>query len=226
MKKLLIAAWSLLFLLWICLLINHINNEHFISDYEDSIYEKNNFTMFGFFEPYICHYNQGNVAYQNGNYEAAIEEYEKALKSGISQKRDCLCRINIALSMVAPIDIDDINDQNIDETINQLKEAKQVLTENGCAHENDSDGHNEDAQQLKEDIDELIEQLEQQKQASDDNSQNTSNPYDSDSDSDTEDKKQQLEELHEQSQQERDEEIAENAYWEYLNQPFYYGPSW
>ena len=209
MKKLLITAGILFSVLWICLFMNHITNEKLISNYEDGIYEKNDFTFFGFFEPYIAHYNQGNIEYQNKNYEKAIEEYQKAIKCHMPKDKECLARINIALAMVIPIDEDEINSQNIDETIKKLEEARDVLTEKGYAHEHDSNGHNPDAQQLKEDIDDFIERLKEQKEAgSDDDSQNPHQSGNAQNGSDGDDKKQQLEELQQQTQKEREEEIA------------------
>ena len=209
MKKLLITAGILFSVLWICLFMNHITNEKLISNYEDGIYEKNDFTFFGFFEPYIAHYNQGNIEYQNKNYEKAIEEYQKAINCHMPEDQECLARINIALAMVIPIDEDEINSQNIDETIKKLEEASDILTEKGCAHEHDSNGHNPDAQQLKEDIDDFIERLKEQKEeGSDDDSQNPHQSGNAQNGSDGDDKKQQLEEIQQQTQKEREEEIA------------------
>ena len=209
MKKLLITAGILFSILWVCLFMNHISNEKLISNYEDGIYEKNDFTLFGFFEPYIAHYNLGNIEYKNKNYEKAIEEYQKAIKCHMPENQECLARVNIALAMVIPIDEDEINSQNIDETIKKLEDARDILTEKGCAHEHDSNGHNPDAQQLKEDIDDFIERLKEQKEdSSDHDSQSAQQSDDAQNDSDDEDKKQQLEELHQQTQKEREEEIA------------------
>ena len=209
MKKLLITVGIVSGILWVCLFMNHIANETLISNYEDGMYEKNDFTFFGFFEPYISHYNQGNIEFKNKNYEKAIEEYQKAIKCHMPEDKECLARINIALAMVIPIDEDEINSQNIDETIKKLEDAKDVLTEKGCAHENDSNGHNQDAQQLKEDIDDFIERLKEQKETgSDDASQGTSQSGNSQNDSDDDDKKQQLEELQQQTQKEREDELT------------------
>lgn len=209
MKRFLITVGIVSSILWVCLFMNHIANEKLISNYEDGIYKKNDFTFFVFFEPYIAHYNQGNIEYQNKNYEKAIEEYQKAIKCHMPKNKECLARINIALAMVIPIDEDEINSRNIDETIQQLEDARDVLTEKGCAHENDSNGHNPYAQQLKEDIDDFIERLKEQKETgSDDASQGTSQSGNSQNDSDNDDKKQQLEELHQQTQKEREDEIA------------------
>ena len=209
MKKFLISAGILFSILWVCLFMNHITNEKLISNYENGIYEKNNFTFFGFFEPYIAHYNQGNIEYKNKNYEKAIEEYQKAIKCHMPKEKECLARINIALAMVIPIDEDEVNSQNIDDTIKKLEEARDILTEKGCANENDSNGHNQDAQQLKEDIDDFIERLKEQKEnSSDQDSPDNQQPGDTQNGSDNDDKKQQLEELQKQSQKEREDEIA------------------
>ena len=231
MKKLLFAIWIFLAAFFICLIINHVKNEKLISDYESGVYEENEFTAFGFFEPYIAHYNQGNIEYQNGNYDKAIEEYEAAIEGGITDERDCLARINIALSMIAPINLDEINDENIDDIIAKLEEAKKVLTENGCAHEEDRNGHNDDAQQLKEDIDEFIRKLKEQKNNGgggddhDPDNPDPDNPKEEPIDGENE-KRKQLEQLRGQGQKERGQNIIDPEEQNRLFEDYYDGPTW
>ena len=54
MKKLLIAVGIVSSILWICLLMNHIANEKLISNYEDGIYEMNDFTFLAFLSHILC----------------------------------------------------------------------------------------------------------------------------------------------------------------------------
>lgn len=56
-------------------------------------------------------------------------EYEKALESNPPKFKECSIRINLALSMIGLIEKDYAAPENIDDTIEQLKSAKSVLTE-------------------------------------------------------------------------------------------------
>ncbi len=56
-------------------------------------------SMINIYEPYIAPYNYGNYYYQNGEYEAAYNKYQEALKYNIPRKRICSVRINIALTL-------------------------------------------------------------------------------------------------------------------------------
>ena len=47
----------------------------------------------------------------------------------------------------------DAQARNVEKT---LITARSILIEDGCAHEDDEDGHNEQAQILKDEIDELL----------------------------------------------------------------------
>lgn len=238
-KKALIAAGIAALVVFSLLLTNYVSNERFIDRYEKGIYENSEVTsILGFTQPYIYHYNQGNVYYENNDFEGAEEEYRKALESRLPGEYDCKTRINLALSMVTPIEADKVTKENLDETIELLEEAKDILIENGCAHRDDEDGHSEDAQKLKDEIDEFEEQLKQQvQQQSDENeddedSDGSDNPEDgasedeTDSDADEGDEtRRQLEDLQEDSLQQRNDEM--NEYGVYKDDYSYYdGKSW
>ena len=83
---------------------------------------------------------------------------------------------------------DAVTEENLDETIELLDDARNILVENGCAHRNDEDGHNKDAQTLKDEIDAFEEQLKQSVQdqkssgGSDDKDQQNDNDTPDDSD--------------------------------------------
>ena len=148
-------------------LFTHMYNENLISKYNKQVYHTSTAPLFvfNFFEPYIAHYNAGNVCYQNKDYSDAIKEYEKALEKEPPKFKECCIRVNLALSMIGLIGEDYDAPENIESTIEQLKEARAVLLDNGCATE-DGDGHSDTAEKLKEEIDELIKELESKKAGS------------------------------------------------------------
>lgn len=227
MKKILMMVGILLLLFFICLVAAYAANEIMIDKYNRGIYEKNDLAVLGFTEPYIAPYNQGNHYFRAGDYENAIEEYKKALDKNPPHNKECLIRINLALAMVTPIRPDEITESNLEETIDILEEAKNVLTLHGCANKDDHNGHNEDAQRLKDEIDAFEEMLKKQVD-SDDNQDNKDNQEDDKDHKDTEDKeekKKQLEELEEQGTKERNQSI--NEYQNYFGDYYYYdGPTW
>lgn len=105
-------------------------------------------------------YNLGNASYKEGDYNSAVSYFSEAVKKNPSGEKDCLTRINLALSICNTIDFNDLDTkEKTDMAIGILKKAKAVLLENECASEN-GNGHNADAQQLKEDIDRTIAELE------------------------------------------------------------------
>lgn len=166
-RKFITCIYLVLFFICAKQLFTYMYNENLISKYNKQVYHTSTAPLFvlNFFEPYIAHYNAGNIYYQNGEYSNAIKEYEKALEKKTPKFKECSIRINIALSMIGLIGEDYDAPENIDATIDQLKEARSVLTENGCANE-DGDGHSDTAEKLKEEIDALIEELENKKTGS------------------------------------------------------------
>lgn len=65
------------------------------------------------------------------------------------------------------IDPEGVTKENLDEVIDILEGAKDILIENDCAHRDDEDGHYEDAQTLKDEIDAFEEQLRKQTEEQD-----------------------------------------------------------
>lgn len=142
--------------------VNYICNMRFISNYDKGIYKSSEVNqVLGFTQPYVYHYNNGNVYYNEGDYQGAEEEYRTALGYKPRGERDCMTRINLALAIVKQIDPESVTAENLDETIELLDDARNILVENGCAHRDDEDGHNKDAQTLKDEIDVFEEQLKQ-----------------------------------------------------------------
>ena len=176
-------------------------------------------------EPYIADYNNGNVYYQKGDYDAAITAYQKALEHHSGHPKECMIRINLVLAMVAPIDPNEITDSQIEDIIRLLEDAKQILCVHGCASE-DGSGHNRDAQKLKEDIDRFEEELRemQEAQQEDDTSEYESEQTTKQEDEDKEDIQQQLKEIQKQSNEERNKELSENENLEDFD--YYDGQTW
>lgn len=132
-----------------------------------------------FFQMYKYFYNHGNKYYEEERYDVAIKEYEQALKLHVPHKKECKIRINLALSMIGELNIDDIKKikpEQIDPAIETLKGAVEVLCEDRCAHKDDHNGHNEDAQILKEEIENYIKMLEKMKDDSSSNDGDQDNP--------------------------------------------------
>ena len=154
-KKILTKLWILCILVFAVFLFNYVNNERKIKRFENGDYKENRTDVLGFTEPYINDYNQGNIYYKQKEYGKALESYKKALEQNPPFEKECRIRINMALSIVVPIDVNSINKDNIDETIELLHEAKKILTDHGCAHMDDDGGHNDDAILLKKEIDEF-----------------------------------------------------------------------
>ena len=114
---------------------------------------------FNFPESFVPYYNLGDAAYKLGDYNAAIGYYSQALEMYPTGDKDCQIRINLALSYCNTIDFYNLDSQEkIDTALFILYKARDVLLENGCASD-EGDGHNAEAQQLKEDIDRMIEML-------------------------------------------------------------------
>lgn len=175
------------------LLVNYICGERMIDRYNKRIYESSTVNAYlGFIQPYIYHYNKGDIYYSQGDYKGAENEFKNALKWKIGVPQDCEMRINYALSIVKQIDPQTVTKDNLDETIDRLEEAKAALLKNGCAHDEDENGHNSDAQTLKDEIDKFEEKLRQQVDESqpDDQDKNDDNKdKDKDSKKDSDEKK-------------------------------------
>lgn len=118
-----------------------------------------------FGENYVVPYNLGSAAYQRGDYPRAIEDFTDALRRRPPEEEvECRVRINLALSMLHdfPFEALDKGDaEQVAKALEALYAARGVLTENGCACEPVGvyDGHSEEAEKLKRDIDEMIRKL-------------------------------------------------------------------
>ncbi|MBR2523843.1 MAG: tetratricopeptide repeat protein, partial [Clostridiales bacterium] len=158
--KILIAVYVILVLVCGKILLNYFYNEHVINAYEDEDYSINDdmlLTM-NVQEPYVAHYNNGNILYRQGKYEEAIEEYQNAIDSHIPLYSECPVRINMALSMIAQLDKNYKDDEHRARSLEILNDARDVLLEDDCANEKGK-GHSKRAERLKRDIEAAIEEL-------------------------------------------------------------------
>ncbi|MCI8546214.1 MAG: hypothetical protein HFJ44_03165 [Clostridia bacterium] len=164
-KKILTIIEIILLLILIKLFLTFLLNGIFIAKYNKEKYDINDLkvlSLINFPESYIYHYNQGNVLYQNGKYDEAIEEYYKSLEKHPPEKKECAIRINLTLAKLKTLKSE--TEENKKKNIEILKQARKILCENGCANEEDSNGHSKKAQELKEDIDKKLKQLEEDKE--------------------------------------------------------------
>lgn len=186
---------------------------------------------FNLFEKYVLPYNQGNIHYMKGEYIEAVRAYDMALSKNPPEKKECDIRVNKALAMLKTVEADYLNPDasNIEHTKEVLRQAREVLLEVGCASD-DGNGHDEDAQTLKEEIDKMLEEMEQQSQEQSEEEQEDQNQSSGDADQEEQqqqnseqsaedtyenDVEQEMEERMEQSAQERQEEEAMNGNEDY-----------
>lgn len=215
-KVIAIAVGILLFLFFGWLTFNYIYNEFTISKYDehDYSYDVDLLTNTSLFESYIAHYNNGNIHYKKGEYEEAIEDYKQALaQNPPHENEECDIRVNLALAVIGTLPENYSAPENIEQSIATLEEAREYLLEEECAM-NEEDGHDEDAQKLKEEIDALIEQLKQQQSQSgggDDNQDQPQQPENQEgetgTDSQEQEIKEELQQLQENAHQEREDTL-------------------
>lgn len=173
-RKILTGIYVIMLLICGKLAFNYIYNAIVIYRYHQYDYTVNvkPLLVFNWSEPYIVHYNQGNLYYKNDGFEDAIASYERALELNPPEEKECAIRINLALAMLGMMDEDYAAPEHMDTSLEILRGARDVLLEKGCAAEN-GDGHSETAEQLKEEIEALIEQLEQQSETEPEESEKT-----------------------------------------------------
>lgn len=176
MKKRIIASIYILLLL-VCFKFGfiYIYNEYIIDEYNNNNYSLsvNPLLFCNWFQPYLPYYNMGNIHYQNGEYEKAIDEYKNALELNPGKKKECSVRINLALAIIKTMGEDYDSEEKVEASIAKLKEAREILLEAGCATET-GNGHNETAEKLKREIDDMLDELEKKQKSEpedDDNSQ-------------------------------------------------------
>ncbi|MCR5670346.1 MAG: tetratricopeptide repeat protein [Butyrivibrio sp.] len=154
----------ILLVVGVLLLSKVLTNHGFVKAYEAQNYnteKEEKLLGMNFPESYVPYYNLGDAAYKRGDYTSAVSYFTKALGLYPTKERDCLVRINLALSLCNTIDFANLDSQDkVDTALFILYKARGILLEKGCATNEGEPGHNADAQKLKEDIDKMIEMLE------------------------------------------------------------------
>ena len=123
--------------------------------------------IINFPDGYVTWYNLGNYNFANGRYKQAEYDYYRAIMCDIPYGKECPVKVNLALSTINQISKEEwdafLNDEGSEEmdvrakiVEDKLITARSILIEDGCAHENDEDGHDKNAQILKDEIDELL----------------------------------------------------------------------
>lgn len=194
--------------------LNYFYNEYVLDNYyaKDYSINENLLLTANYIEPYIVYYNNGNISYKNAMFEDAIENYESALEiNNIPEERECSIRINLALAKIALLPEDYDSEENVEDSIETLEEAREDLLAKSCAKDKGK-GHSKKAQELKGEIDDELEKLEEIKDKMD----QAKKAEGKKSKEQREEERRQQEEFRQQEAQNRAdlEEIAEDAYKE------------
>lgn len=228
MKKFFIAIYIILIFIAVKLAFTFYMNEKFIDNYNQQIYSYDDIQylfILNIFEPYIAYYNYGNILYQNGDFEEAIVQYKKALTLYPPQRKECDIRINLALAMLKQINEDDKSEENRQKILNILEEAKQVLCEKGCANEYDNNGHSEEAERLKKDIENKEKELQNSEESESENEEENENEKENEEQEKNtlDEKEEQLRNIQVESGTERQDELESINIWGY---DYYSGKRW
>lgn len=158
-----VIAWVILF---DSLFYRFVYNKVLIYAYEHCNYSINaDGLMHGnWLQPYIAYYNRGNLAYERGAYDEAVEAYNKALEKRMPEEKECAVRINLALALLGGMGEDYNVPENAEFSMEILYMARDVLLEKGCADEQGT-GHSDTAETLKTEIEEMIKSMEEQQTA-------------------------------------------------------------
>lgn len=215
-KIILIVIWVILFLFFGLLTFNYFYNEFTISKYDehDYSYDDDLLVHTSIFQSYIAHYNNGNIHYQAGEYEEAIEDYKQALEANPPhESEECDIRVNLALAIIGTLPEEYSSPENIEQSIATLQEAREYLLQEECALD-EGEGHDKDAQKLKNEIDALIEQLKQQQQSQGGQGQDNQNKPEEEEEEENggqgdreEEIKEELQQLQEESHQDREDTL-------------------
>ena len=221
MRKIITFVYVFILIVFLKFVITFITNEMFISKYNKGIYEKNlvkSLFVLNFSERYIAYYNYGNLLYQIGYYEDAINEYKKALEFEIPKKRVCDVRINLSLSMTNMIS----DEMDLSEQIKLLEEAQAVLYEDDCAEENGGGGSSEDAEGLDEELEQKQDELEEKQQ--EEEGEDGESGKTEEEKKEEEEKHDELEDRNESANESRQDELDEME--DYDNYDYYDGKKW
>lgn len=175
-------------------------NAYFVAEAEKGRYHysiEKMLTTLNFPDGYVVWYNIGNYHYHCGDFEEAESDYYRAIECGIPYEKECPVKVNLALAMIEQISDDEWDEffecdsdemtaeaRNVEKI---LMTARSILIEDGCAHEDDEDGHYEDAQTLKDEIDELLQDDEDDEDDDDDSDDDQDEDQDDNDDQNNDD---------------------------------------
>lgn len=144
-------------------------NLHFMREYDAGRYDAaipQALTYVNAAEPWVAYHNLGCAAYMLGSYDLAEGVCVQALDTDPPHDGDypdCECdiRLNLALSIVRPLDLGWETEAERSSLVAALSRARDHLTDEGCANPEKGvyDGHFDKAEQLKKEIDEALERL-------------------------------------------------------------------
>lgn len=231
-KKIIACIYIVMLLIASKLAFTYIYNEFVISKYNDGEYDvtmKPSF-MCNWIQPYIAHYNAGNIHYQNGDYEEAINEYKLAMKREPKSNHKCDIRINMALSMIKQLSEDYSSKENLENTIEVLTKARELLIEDACAKDSEA-GHSKEATKLREEIDNILKELNKKQEGGGNSGKDDDDPKDNPNKEEPKnDREQQVIDKIKQQQNNaykdryNDKRFYEELYEEYGN--YFDGPIW
>ena len=136
-----IAAFVFFIIMGVRLIVNSLYVAAASQDVYIEAPEKKIGKQVTFLDRYVTRYNVGNGRYAAGDYDSAVNSYEKALSEGVLGGRKCKICVNLALSRTKTIDFETIYSEfgkfkegrEIDREalINQIKDAIGVLEDAG-----------------------------------------------------------------------------------------------
>lgn len=214
MKKLIYSVFILLFLIASFLSIRYALNEVYITRYSNSNYDNgilNYLLLINYPEPYIAHYNKGNNYYNLEDYDSAISEYNESLKT-VKGERKCKVIVNLSLASLQKVDLKSKS------AVNDLKGIQGILLEDDCATE-DNKGKDDDAQELYNEIEELLNSQSSSPQEPDDDE-------DDDDDDDKNEPQDEYKELEDKLKQQQQQASAERNKVNSRDYEYYSGKKW
>ena len=177
MKKALKITLIIVLAILLKFIYTFVANEIIISNFNKKIYNNlliKSLYILNFPQSYIVYYNDGNLLYNQGKFDKAIDKYKSSISKNPPQDRICDIRVNLSLAMIK-----NINSIDAKEVYNILEEAKNNLYNDNCASKTDDSGRSKEAEQLEEEIKKLQEQIET---TTDSNSKDNDDNNDNDED--------------------------------------------
>ena len=105
-----------------------------------------------------------NEYYDSYKYSNAADEYNKALSYPVPDGEECAIKVNLVLAKIALVNFDNVQEADLSDTIDLLSDCIDLLCEDGCAHKNDENGHDSTAQELKDELEQILEKLKDQQE--------------------------------------------------------------